>query len=70
MTFEESVQRLEEIIEELEGSGLSLDRALELFEEGIARLREASAELSRADAAVKVLRERAGGLLEATDLDA
>jgi exodeoxyribonuclease VII small subunit len=70
MTFEESVLRLEEIVEALEGSGLPLDRALELFEEGITRLREASAELARADAAVKVLRERAGGLLETTDLDA
>jgi exodeoxyribonuclease VII small subunit len=70
MTFEESVRRLEEIVHALEENELSLDRALELFEEGIACLREATAEVTKAEASVKVLRERAGGLFETTDLDA
>jgi exodeoxyribonuclease VII small subunit len=70
MSYETSVQRLAEIVDALERQEMPLDRALELFEEGIARLRDATAELTRAAAAVKVLRERADGVLEATDLDA
>ena len=70
MTFEESVQRLEQIVRTLEEEEPSLDRALELFEEGIARLREATAEVTKAEVSVKVLRERATGLFETPDLDA
>jgi exodeoxyribonuclease VII small subunit len=70
MTFEKSVQRLEEIVRALESKDLSLDTGLKLFEEGIACLRDASAELTKAEAAVQVLRERTDGILEATDLRA
>jgi exodeoxyribonuclease VII small subunit len=70
MSFESSVERLEEIVRALEAEELPLERALELFEEGVARLREATTELTRVETAVKVLRERADGLLEATDPDA
>lgn len=67
-TFEESLARLETIVEELEGQTLPLERALALFEEGIEQLRAANRELSRAEASVKVLIERADGALEATEL--
>ena len=69
-TFEQSLARLEAIVEEMEREELSLDRALALFEEGIEQLRAASAELSRAEASVKVLTERANGVLEAADFGA
>lgn len=69
-TFEESLARLEEIVEEMEGESLSLDRALALFEEGIEQLRAANGELARAEASVKILTERADGILEAVDLGA
>lgn len=69
-TFEQSLARLEAIVEEMEREELSLDRALGLFEEGIEQLRAASAELSRAEASVKVLTERANGVLEAVDFGA
>ena len=36
MTYEEAVKRLEEIVEKLEKNEVSLDEALELFEEGCA----------------------------------
>ena len=49
MTFEESLARLEAIVEELDGD-LPLDDALQLFEEGVARLRDASALLGAAEA--------------------
>ena len=68
MTFESSVARLEEIVSELEGDSLALDRALQLFEEGVERLREASAELARAEAQVKLLVERTDGTFDLPDL--
>jgi exodeoxyribonuclease VII small subunit len=70
MSFEQRVQRLEEIVRALESREMTLDRSLALFEEGIACLRDATAELARAEAAVQVLRERADGILEAKNLRA
>jgi exodeoxyribonuclease VII small subunit len=64
MTFEETLARLEAIVDELQGEGVELDHALRLFEEGVQRLREASEELSRADARVKRLIEGLGGAFE------
>jgi exodeoxyribonuclease VII small subunit len=67
MTFEESLARLEEIVSELDGDGLDLDAALALFEEGVERLRAASAELARAEAQVKLLVEKSDGTLDLAD---
>lgn len=70
MSFEKQVARLEEIVRALESREMSLQEGLTLFEEGIACLRGASEELARAEAAVQVLKERADGVLKATDLRA
>ena len=67
-TFEESLARLESIVEEMEGEALPLDRALALFEVGIDHLRAATRELTRAEASVKVLTERADGIIEEVEL--
>lgn len=64
MSFEERLTRLQGIIAELERQDLDLDRALRLFEEGIVLLRDASADLARADAQVKLLTEKADGSFE------
>jgi exodeoxyribonuclease VII small subunit len=61
MTFEQDVERLEQIAAELDSDGVTLDRALALFEEGVERLRRATAELSRAEARVTQLFEQADG---------
>ena len=63
MTFEESLARLEAIVDELDGDDLALDQALQLFEEGVERLRTATALLSTAEAQVKLLVEQADGAL-------
>ncbi len=68
MTFEESLQRLEAIVRELERSDLSLDRALALFEEGIVHLRAAGATLKQVDARVQQLVEAVDGSFVLTDL--
>lgn len=67
MTFEESLTRLEEIIVELDSEHVDLDRALGLFQEGVERLREASAQLEAAERGVTRLVETADGLFERVD---
>ena len=67
MTFEENVARLEEIVAELENDDFELEAALKLFEEGVERLRAANAELSRAEATVKLLVENGDGGFDLPD---
>ena len=67
MTFEERVARLEAIVTELEGDDVPLARALALFEEGVACLRDASTELAGAEARVQKLVERDDGTFDLTD---
>ena len=61
MSFESDLRRVEAIIAELERDDVALDRALQLFEEGVARLRAAAAALEQAEGQVRVLVERADG---------
>ena len=67
MTFEEKLQRLEQIAASLDRDDLSLEQALTLFEEGIAKLKEASAELEKAEGRVATLVEKAAGMFEVVD---
>ena len=67
MTFEERVARLEAIVAELEGDDVPLARALALFEEGVACLRDASTELAGAEARVQKLVERDDGTFDLAD---
>ena len=67
MTFEESLTRLEQIIVELDSEQVDLDRALGLFQEGVERLREASAQLDAAERGVTRLVETADGVFERAD---
>ncbi len=67
MTFEENLARLEAIATALDRDDLPLEQALVLFEEGIAKLRDANAELTRVEARVKTLVERADGVFEVSD---
>jgi exodeoxyribonuclease VII small subunit len=69
MSYEKRVERLQEIVADLEGDGLPLDRALKLFEEGIEILRLASDELTSAEGRVQLLIERAEGVFETREID-
>lgn len=69
MTFEERLNRLEAIAAELDGGGVELARALELFEEGVQCLRAAADELARAEASVQRLVERDDGTFDVVDRD-
>ena len=68
MTFEQNLQRLEEIVRELERSDVDLERALTLFEDGIAHLRSASGALRLVDARVQQLVEAADGSFSVSEL--
>jgi exodeoxyribonuclease VII small subunit len=65
----EDLRRLEEIVRELEREDGDLDRALALFEEGVARLRGARERLTLAEARVRKVLEDAEGQLREVPLD-
>lgn len=62
LSMEGRLQRLEEIVGQLEAEELELDKALELFEEGVVHVREAERSLAAAELRVEeLLRENAEG---------
>jgi exodeoxyribonuclease VII small subunit len=63
--FETALKRLEEIVRKLESGELSLDAALELFEEGIQLSRFCHAKLDSAERRVEILLKNNSGQLQA-----
>lgn len=63
-TFEGSLDRLEEIVEEMQSTELSLETRLKRFEEGVALVRECKKALEGAAKKVEVLVKSSGGKLE------
>lgn len=63
-SFEATLARLEQVAAALDRDDLPLEQALALFEEGIAKLREASAQLADAEGKVQTLIEQAQGVFE------
>jgi len=63
--FEGNLKQLEEIVSKLEGGDLTLDQALELFEEGIKLSRYCNAKLEEAERKVETLiKSSDGGMVE------
>jgi exodeoxyribonuclease VII small subunit len=60
--FEECLQRLEKIVDELEKGELPLEKALALFEEGIALSASCRGELEAAESKVEILLKKNGKL--------
>jgi len=60
--FEECLQRLEKIVAELEKGDVSLDQALELFDEGMKLSSSCRKELEEAEGKVEILLKRNGKL--------
>ena len=60
--FEESLERLETIVTELEKGDVPLDRALELFDEGMKLSSSCRKELEEAEGKVEILLKRNGKL--------
>ena len=53
-SFEQALQRLEEIVKQMERGNLSLDESLKLFEEGTALVRSCGEQLDQAE--LKIVR--------------
>ncbi|MFM8603536.1 MAG: exodeoxyribonuclease VII small subunit [Gemmatimonadota bacterium] len=62
MSFEQTLARLEQIASSLDRDDLPLEEALRLFEEGVAKLREANTALREAEGKVQRLIEGASGV--------
>jgi exodeoxyribonuclease VII small subunit len=68
-SFAAELERLEAIVRSLEDSEVDLDEALELFQEGVERLKAARALLHDADLKVKTVVRAADGALAGDDVD-
>lgn len=60
--FEESLQRLEKVVAELEKGDISLEKSLGLFEEGIRLSHACRKELEEAEGKVEILLKQNGKL--------
>jgi len=63
--FEKSLVRLEEVVQRLESTELSLDEAMKLFEEGVKLSRECQKQLEEAEGRVEILLKKADGKIAA-----
>lgn len=68
-SFEDSLKRLEKIVESLESGEISLDDAVDLYEEGIRLSKECSERLKATELRIKKLTKDINGQLELTELD-
>ena len=68
-TFEQSLSRLEKIVDSLEQGEVPLENAISLYEEGIELSKQCMETLSKAELKIKKLTKDAGGKLELKDLE-
>lgn len=57
LDFEEALSKLEHIVEELEEESISLDKSIELYEEGIALSKQCTETLEEAELRIKKVAE-------------
>ena len=68
-SFEDAMQRLDEIVKALEDGKAPLDASLKLFEEGVKLVNECKTQLDFAEQRVKVLLEKGNGEYDERDFD-
>ena len=68
-SFHQELERLETLVRQLEDDEVDLDKALELFEEGVTRLKRARALLKESELTVKRVLEDADGTIRTRDID-
>ena len=64
VTFEDALQRLEQIVDQLEAGDLALDDSLKVFEEGVALARRCAKYLEEAEKRIELLTKDESGLLK------
>ena len=68
LSFEEKMQRLEEIVDKIQTNEISLDNSINLFEEGTVLIQSLNKELHQAEEKVKILLTK-NGEYEEVDYD-
>jgi len=68
-SFESSLKELEQIVDQLEGGDLSLEKSLELFEQGVRLSRECQKRLDDAEQRVEILLKGNGGAVTTSPFD-
>jgi len=68
-SFEENLEILEQIVEDLESGDLTLEEAMERYERGVAAHKECMATLNAAEKRIEVLLKDADGKLETRPLE-
>ena len=61
--FEDALQRIERIVDELEAGNLGLEESLKVFEEGVGLARRCAKDLDEAEKRIELLTKDEGGLL-------
>ncbi|MGI6703371.1 MAG: exodeoxyribonuclease VII small subunit [Clostridia bacterium] len=69
LSFEEAMDRMEEIIALLEDGELAIDKSLEVFEEGIRLYRYLTQKLERVEGRVKLIMEDKDGAVDKSDFE-
>jgi len=62
--FEDALERLEQIVDQLEAGELPLETSLKVFEEGVALARRCAKYLEEAEKRIELLTKDEGGLLK------
>lgn len=68
-SFEQSLKRLEKIVDSLEEGEVSLDESLKMFEEGIQLSKECMDTLNKAETRIKQLTKDINGKVQLTDFE-
>ncbi|MBQ7226531.1 MAG: exodeoxyribonuclease VII small subunit [Clostridia bacterium] len=64
LSFEKSLERLEEIVDLLESGDYPLEKSLSLFEEGVGLVKQCNSKLEAVEKSVKILVNKDGELEE------
>ena len=64
LKFEEALERLEKIVEELESGGLSLEKALTRFTDGVKLIKFCNSELNKAEEKIEMVLSENGEFTE------
>jgi exodeoxyribonuclease VII small subunit len=68
-SFDDGLERLEALVQQLEGGTLTLEDALQRFEEGIGLSKELQQQLADAHRRVEILKQSLGGEYRAEPLE-
>jgi exodeoxyribonuclease VII small subunit len=68
ITFESALQRLEEVVDQLEAGNLGLEESLKVFEEGVSLARRCARYLDEAEKRIELLTRDESGTLRTEPL--